>query len=142
MKLVEIVRGGHAKAWTPLLDKPLEGNVYLGVGFGHVLPDLVAELNGQIRVLLHAKVDTDKENGLRSTFEVVPDAPVEKFVLEMKGGKKYGLLINSEPICAKPQRASAKFIGQNGEVDLMRPTVHASCKKKGKGKKHRHHKRP
>jgi hypothetical protein len=132
---------GHAKAWTPLLDKPLEGNVYLGVGFGHVLPDLVAELNGQIRVLLHAKVDTDKEDGLRSTFEVVPDAPVEKFVLEMKGGKKYGLLTNSGSICAKPRRVSAKFIAQNGEVDVMRPLIHTSCKAKGKGKKHRHHKR-
>ena len=46
---------GHAKAWTPLLDKPLEGPVYLGVGYGHTLPDLVADLNGQIRILLHAK---------------------------------------------------------------------------------------
>ena len=32
--------------------------------------------------------------GIRTTFESVPDAPVTKFVLEMKGGKK-GLLVNS-----------------------------------------------
>ena len=36
---------GKVKAWTPLLEKPLEGNVYLGVGFGYKLPALVAELN-------------------------------------------------------------------------------------------------
>jgi hypothetical protein len=128
---------GHAKAWTPLLDKPLEGNVYLGGGFGHVLPDLVAELNGQIRVLLHGKVDTDKRNGLRTTFEVVPDAPVDKFVLEMKGGKKYGLLSNSRSLCSKQLHASAKFIAQNGKVNVMQPLIRTSCKEK----RHRHHKR-
>ena len=98
---------GHAKAWTPLLDKPLEGPVYIGVGYGHKLPDLVADLNGQVRILLHGKVDTTKHEGIRNTFEVVPDAPVTRFVLEMKGGKKYGLLENSENICRKTQRASA-----------------------------------
>ena len=51
---------GHAKAWTPLLEKPLEGPVYLGVGYGHKLPDLVADLNGEVRILLHGKVDTDQ----------------------------------------------------------------------------------
>ena len=38
---------GQAKAWTPLLDAPLEGPVYLRSS-NHVLPDLVADLNGQI----------------------------------------------------------------------------------------------
>ena len=90
---------GKAKAWTPLLDKPLEGPVYLGGGFGYKLPALVAELNGQIRVLLVGKVDSGKNKGIRNTFEAVPDAPVSKFVLEMKGGKKYGLLENSENLC-------------------------------------------
>jgi hypothetical protein len=126
---------GKVKAWTPLLEKPLEGNVYLGVGFGYKLPALVAELNGQIRVLLKGKVDTDKEKGIRNTFEAVPDAPVEKFVLEMKGGKKYGLLQNSENICRTAQRAEARFTGQNGAVDSYKTTIANSCGKKSKGKK-------
>jgi hypothetical protein len=125
---------GHAKAWTPLLEKPLEGPVFLGVGFGYKLPALVAELNGQIRVLLVSKVDTTKQKGLRSTFEAVPDAPVEKFVLEMKGGPKYGLLENSENICHKAQRASANFIGQNNKALHLQPTIANSCKVKGKTK--------
>jgi uncharacterized repeat protein (TIGR01451 family) len=120
---------GRVKSWTPLLDQPLEGNVYLGVGFGHELPDLVGELNGQIRVLLHGKVDTDKADGLRNTFEVVPDAPVSKFVLELKGGNRYGLLENHENLCLKQQRAGAKFIGQNGKVDSFRPVIKASCRR-------------
>lgn len=123
---------GYAKAWTPLLDKPLEGPVYIGVGYGHKLPDLVADLNGQVRVLLHGKVDTTKHEGIRSTFEVVPDAPVSRFVLEMKGGKKYGLLENSENICAKPQHANARFVAQNGLAAQLRPEIGNSCKKKDK----------
>ncbi len=129
---------GHAKAWTPLLDKPLEGPVYLGTGFGHKLPDLVAELNGQIRVLVHGKVDTGKQKGIRNTFEAVPDAPVSRFVLEMKGGKK-GLLVNSENICRRPQKAETAFTAQSGKFLNLSTPIGNSCKKggpkKGKGGK-------
>jgi hypothetical protein len=130
---------GKAKAWTPLLEKPLEGNVYLAVGFGYKLPALVAELNGQIRVLLKGKVDTDKQKGIRTTFESVPDAPVERFVLEMKGGAKYGLLENSENICRKAQKAGASFRAQNGLVKSLSTKIQNSCGSKKKSK-HRGHK--
>jgi hypothetical protein len=125
---------GRAKVWSPLLDKPLKGPVYLGVGFGHKLPDLVAELNGQIRVLVHARIDTTKQKGLRSTFEFVPDAPISRFELEMKGGKK-GLLVNSENLCRKTHRASARFVGQNGRQATLRPIVENDCKKASRGKR-------
>ena len=126
---------GKAKAWSPLLDKPLEGNVYLAGGFGYKLPALVAELNGQIRVLLKGKVDTDKALGIRNTFEAVPDAPVERFVLEMKGGKKYGLLENSENLCRKAQKAGVSFGAQNGKVLQESVLIANSCKSGKKGKK-------
>jgi hypothetical protein len=132
---------GSATAETPLLDKPLSGPVYLGVGFGHKLPDLVADLNGQIEVLLNGKVDTGKGNGLRNTFEVVPDAPVSKFTLSLFGGKK-GLIVNSEDLCG-PQaktKAIADFTAQNGKVFDTTPVVANGCgggAKKGKhAKKH------
>jgi hypothetical protein len=129
---------GKAKAWSPLLAEPLEGPVYLVGGYGYKLPAMVAELDGQIRVLLVGKVDTGKNGGIRNTFETVPDAPVEKFVLELKGGKKYGLLINSENICKKKQVAQASFTAQNGKTLTLSPTIANSCKggdKKSKGKK-------
>ena len=53
---------GKAKAITPLLDKPLEGPVYLRSS-SHELPDLVASLNGQIDVVLAGRVDTGKGGG-------------------------------------------------------------------------------
>ena len=132
---------GRAKAWTPLLDKPLEGPVYLGVGFGHKLPDLVADLNGQIRILLHGKVDTDKQEGIRNTFETVPDAPVSKFILEMKGGKK-GLIVNSTDICKGTHKAEVDFKAQNGKTKSFKAPIATSCggggkKTKGKGRKAR-----
>jgi hypothetical protein len=129
---------GKAKAWTPLLDKPLEGPVYLGAGFGHKLPDLVADLDGQIRVLVHGKVDTTKQGGIRNTFEAVPDAPVSKFVLEMQGGNKKGLLVNSENVCRRKQKAEVNLTAQNGKVLTFKSPIHNSCKggggKKAKGK--------
>ncbi|HET7590847.1 MAG TPA: hypothetical protein VFK14_11785 [Solirubrobacterales bacterium] len=130
---------GHAKAWSPLLEKPLEGPVYLGVGYGHELPDLVADLNGQIRILAHGKVDTTKKHGLRNTFEVIPDAPVSRIVLEMKGGKKYGLLENSENVCHKTQRVSARFAAQNGKVAQLHPKIANGCGGKHHKRHARHH---
>jgi hypothetical protein len=131
---------GHVKVWTPLFEKPLKGNVYIGVGYGHKLPDLVTELNGQVRVLLHGRVDTTKQHGLRNTFEYVPDAPFSRVVLELKGGKKYGLLENSENLCHKTQRASAIFNAQNGLHLHLRPRIHTQCAKKKhhKGKQGHH----
>jgi hypothetical protein len=122
---------GKAKAWSPLLDRPLEGPVYLVGGFGYKLPALVAELDGQIRVLLIGKVDSGKNHGIRSTFEAVPDAPVSRFVLEMKGGKRYGLLENSEDICKHRQKAIAHFTAQNGKAYDTEPVIQVSCGKKG-----------
>jgi hypothetical protein len=121
---------GHAKAWTPLLEKPLEGPVYLVGGYGYKLPALVAELKGQIRILLKGRVDTTDRGGIRNTFELVPDAPVSRFVLQMKGGKKYSLLENSEDLCAAPRRASARFVAQNGRVSQVHPKISVRCGKK------------
>jgi hypothetical protein len=123
---------GKAKAWTPLEEAPMEGPVYLVGGFGYKLPALVAELNGQIKVFLVGKVDSGKNKGIRNTFEAVPDAPVSRFVLEMKGGKKYGLLENSQNICKHRQKAIARFTAQNGKTYDTEPVIAVQC---GKGKK-------
>jgi hypothetical protein len=120
---------GHAKATTPLLDKPLEGPVYLRSS-SHKLPDLVAALKGQIEVDLVGRIDSF-HRGIRNTFEAVPDVPVSEFTLELEGGKK-GLLENSENICHKAQHATANFTGQNGKVHNIKPLIKNGCKKKSK----------
>jgi hypothetical protein len=124
---------GFAKATTPLLDKPLEGPVYLRSS-DHRLPDLVASLNGQFDIELAGRIDS-VNGGIRNSFEVVPDAPVTKFVLKMNGGKK-SLLVNSRNLCKSNAKAEVKMIGQNGKRFSSRRVLHNSCgKKAGKGAK-------
>lgn len=126
---------GHARAFTPLLDQPLEGPVYLRANPSHELPDLVAALRGQIDIELAGQIDSINE-GIRTTFTAVPDAPVSKFVLKMGGGKK-SLLVNSRNICRSPSRVTIKMTGQSGLPHNARPILHAAaCKgSKKKGQK-------
>jgi hypothetical protein len=124
---------GHARAFSPLLDRPLEGPVYLRSNGGErELPDLVASLGGQLHVDLVGYVDSDrKTGGLRTTFGKVPDAPVTKFVLKMPGGRK-SLLENSTNICRGKHRAIVKMDGQNGKIHDFRPLVRARCGKRAR----------
>jgi hypothetical protein len=122
---------GMARAITPLLDTPLEGPVYLRSST-HSLPDLVAQLNGQFSVELAGRIDS-VNGGIRNSFEVVPDAPVSKFVLKMKGGAK-SLLVNSRNLCRSVSRANVKMVGQNGMTHNETPVVTNSCSKKAKKK--------
>jgi hypothetical protein len=120
---------GKARAISPLLDAPLEGPVYLRSS-NHPLPDLVADLKGQVEVVVVGRIDSHN-GGIRTSFEAVPDAPVSKFILEMPGGKK-GLLVNSRNICGHRFRATARFSGQNGKTFDSRPLLRSRCSEKSK----------
>jgi hypothetical protein len=117
---------GHAVARTPLLDKPLEGPVYLRSS-SHPLPDLVMRLGGELEIELAGRVDSVK-GGIRTSFEAIPDAPVTSFSLSMQGGKK-GLLVNSTNLCAKTNHATAKFTAQNDQRLTLHPPMQATCGK-------------
>ncbi len=123
---------GYAKAITPLFDTPVEGPVYLRANGGErVLPDLVVSLkNGEIEVALAGFIDSVKGR-VRNAFNVIPDAPVTKFTLNMLGGKK-GLLVNHLDLCEVTSRADVKMVGQNGKVVQSRPKMGTSCKGKGR----------
>jgi hypothetical protein len=134
---------GRAKAVTPLLSEPLTGPVYLRTGYGTRLPELVAALNGQqINIDVVGEIDSVHKKGsevslLRNSFKTVPDAPVTRFELQLKGGKK-SLLVNSTNICKGTHKATALFTGQNGKSHEIKPKLQVtSCKHAAKGKKHR-----
>jgi len=129
---------GHAKAWTPLLAEPLEGPVFLRSS-EHPLPDLVLALHGLIDFDAVGRIDS-VNGGIRNTFETVPDAPIEKVVLQMGGGKK-SLLENSTNLCVGSHKATTEFSGQNGKTYSAKVPVQAQCKKHGK-KKAKTRKRP
>jgi hypothetical protein len=118
---------GYATAETPLLDGPLKGPVYLRSS-EHELPDMVAALHGQVDIELAGRIDSAKGR-LRTTYDVVPDVPVSKFTLVVRGGK-HGLLVNTRNVCARKYKVIARFKGQNGKKANQRPKLRASCRKK------------
>jgi hypothetical protein len=115
---------GHATAYTPILDQPLEGPVYLRSS-DHNLPDFVAALHGLVDVEAVARIDSVK-GGIRARFEDVPDAPLSKVVVRMQGAKK-GLIVNSRNLCGVKSKANAQFSGQNGKEYSAKPVVKAGC---------------
>jgi hypothetical protein len=118
---------GTATARTPLLSKTLHGKVYLRSS-RHVLPDLVIALRGQIDIDAVGRIDTSKEGGLRTTFSTIPDAPISKVALHMRGGHK-GLLVNSEGLCAGPHRAQVAFRAHSGKAKTSHPLLRTDCAK-------------
>jgi hypothetical protein len=105
---------GHAEAKSPLLDKKLKGPVYL-VSSSHELPDLVADLRGQVNIQLYGVISS-KNGGIKTVFNNTPDVPVKKFILRMEGGKKHGLLVNSRDLCKGKKLSSVMNLkGQNGK---------------------------
>ena len=129
---------GYIKAWTPLLDEPLQGPVWLRSS-NHKLPDLVFDLRGLVDVEVVTRIDSVK-GGIRASVEDAPDAPISRVLLRMQGGKK-GLIVNSRNLCYKPKRnhANVQGTGQNGRRFSAKPLMQAQC---GKVRKHsRHHRR-
>jgi hypothetical protein len=130
---------GNARAFTPLLDYPLEGPIYLRSS-SHKLPDVVAALRGPpsqpVEIDGVGRVDS-VHGGLRTTVETVPDAPLTKLVVNMQGGAK-GLFQNSTNICRGKHRMSVELDGQNSKTADARPLLRASCAKRhrkgGRGK--------
>jgi hypothetical protein len=129
---------GHAEAISPLLDAPLTGPAYLRSS-DNKLPDLVIALRGPdyqpVKIELAGRIDS-VNGGIRNSFELVPDAPVSKFVLRMQGGKK-GLLVNSTNICRGKHKATVKMTGQNGKEHNFRTPLQPQCGKKASKSKRR-----
>jgi len=124
---------GSAKATTPLLDKPLEGKVYLRSS-SHELPDVVMDLEGQFDIELAGRIDTTKDGALRTTFTNLPDAPISSFRLDLAGGSS-GLLINSSRLCGKTSKASTRLVGQNGAVNRTKTKLQVKCNGKARPKR-------
>ncbi|MFL5897014.1 MAG: hypothetical protein ACJ76D_00900 [Solirubrobacterales bacterium] len=128
---------GFARAQTPLLDDELKGPVYL-VSSSHELPDMLVDLRGQVEVRLRGVISSSKAR-LKTVFTGVPDVPVSKFVLSMKGGKK-GLLVNSRDLCLRPNFSFLNFKAQNGKKLRKKKLLLRTpgCRHARKHHRHRH----
>ena len=132
-------RIGNATAISPVLNRKLTGPVYLVQGIRvdpttgntiRTLPSLLAKLNGEVRVNLRGV--TSVEGGkLVTTFGAVPDAPISRFALNVKGGKRGILAATGRPrICNRRQVTISRTVGHNGKRAAQRRIKMATpCKK-------------
>lgn len=122
-------RIGFARAFSPVLNRSLGGPVYFVQGIRvdpntgariRTLPNLLVKLNGEVRINLRGTTDV-RRNRLVSTFPSVPDAPVTRFDLRLKGGKGGVLAATGRPrICGRRQIALSRVIGHNGKRTSQR----------------------
>jgi hypothetical protein len=122
---------GKAVAHTPLFDQPLRGEVYLRSS-SNKLPDLVASMrSGSVRIVVEGKISPGEHDGISAFFDGLPDAPIDRFTLTLRGGKR-GLLVNSSNICKQPPLASVKALGQNNIGAVFSSKLRGQCVSKKK----------
>jgi hypothetical protein len=127
---------GIAKAYTPVLPEPLEGPVYFVSHGGAAFPDLVAVLQGYgVRVDLTATTFISKAGVTSSTFQNVPDVPVNSFELYLPQGPYSALAANGNLCTGGTLAMPTQFIAQDG-AQLKQNTKIAvtGCPKAGKAK--------
>jgi hypothetical protein len=130
---------GRARAITPVLNRPLEGPVYFVKNVRihprtgrqiRTLPTLLIPLKGEVDIHLRAATDVSR-NKLVNTFGTVPDAPVSRFELTLRGGKRGILVVNGNP-CRRDRVADALMDGQNGKRADRAVKIGMPCKKQRK----------
>lgn len=119
---------GRARAMSPLLKRPLAGDVYFVKNIRRdpttgnairTLPMIIVALRGEISVNLKGESDTTKAGELVNTFANVPDAPVSQFNLNINGGKNGILAVTRTRrskinVCRGVHLAEVDTDGQNG----------------------------
>jgi hypothetical protein len=135
-------RIGWATAITPVLNEKLAGPVYFVQGIRvdpntgariRTLPSLLVKLNGEVRINLRGTTDVDDRDRLVSTFASVPDAPVSRFNVRLKGGKGGVLAATGRPnVCGRRQISINGLVGHNGKQAVQRRVriaTKAPCRK-------------
>jgi hypothetical protein len=130
---------GRARAFTPVLNRPLEGPVYFVKNVRRhprtgnlirTLPTLLIPLKGEVDIHLRAQSDTQRGK-LVNTFSAVPDAPVSRFELVLRGGRRGILIVNGNP-CRRNRIADVQMDGQNGKRADRAVKIRMPCGKKRK----------
>jgi hypothetical protein len=132
-------RIGRARAFSPALNRPLRGPVYFVQGIRvdpttgaqiRTLPSLLVKLNGEVRINLRGTTNVARRR-LVSTFPRVPDAPVSRFDMRLKGGKGGILTVATRArrgICARRRQISrVVFTGHNGKRRVLRVKMAKPC---------------
>jgi hypothetical protein len=131
-------RIGTATALSPALNRKLTGPVYFVQGIRidpstgariRTLPSLLAKLSGEVRINVRGTTAVEGRN-LVSTFDRVPDAPVSRFDMRLKGGAGGVLAVSARRgICDRRQVSKAQLTGHNAKLAALRVTMRKPCRR-------------
>ncbi len=131
-------RIGSATAVSPALNRPLSGPVYFVQGIRvdpstgariRTLPSLLAKLGGEVRINLRATTAVAGRK-LVSSFDRVPDAPVSRFDLSLKGGKGGVIVVSARRgVCGRRQVSLSELTGHNAKRSASRVNMVKPCKR-------------
>jgi hypothetical protein len=135
---------GRARATSPLLKKPLSGNVYFVKNVRtdpktgnqiRTLPMIIVALRGEIDINLRGVSSTTRDGKLVNTFDNVPDAPVSKFNLNINGGNTGILAVTRTrkgkiDLCSGRHIAEADFDGHNSRQSDLDIGMRTPCTKR------------
>ena len=120
-------RLGSVRLYSPSLEAPLEGPVYLRVP-SHRLPDLVGDLrSGELHFFLGGRTTLAKGR-VGIALESLPDVPLSRAILDLAGGRR-GILVNSRSLCEGIGAVTAHLGAHNGRRRYLhiRPRHPADC---------------
>jgi len=99
---------GHATAITPLLPVPLTGPAYFVSHGSAKFPELIIVLQGYgVTIMLHGETFISKQGITSSTFNAVPDQPVESFELTLPQGP-YSALAANQDLCSATRTVTVR----------------------------------
>ncbi|HYI81036.1 MAG TPA: hypothetical protein VEW67_09275, partial [Thermoleophilaceae bacterium] len=98
-------------------------------------PMIVVALRGEIAVNLKGESSTTKSGKLVNTFNAVPDAPISRFNLNIKGGKTGIIAVTRTRrakinLCAGRHIAETDMDGHNGRQHDTDVRMKTPCTKK------------
>jgi hypothetical protein len=135
---------GHARATTPVLPVPLEGDAYFVSHGGEAFPSLILKLEGYgVTVDLVGTTFISKSGITSSTFKTVPDVPVGTFELTLPEGRFSALGANLPAkahysFCGQALTMPTAFVGQNGaEIHESTKIAVTGCAKQIRSTKQR-----
>jgi len=137
---------GRARAVSPLLSRPLSGNVYFVKNVRisengnpiRTLPMIVVALRGEIAINVRGVSSVARNGRLINTFNKLPDAPISQFNMNLQGGNT-GILVVTDSargpltICGR-QIAETDIDAHNGRRADQDARVKTPCKTDNKAK--------
>ncbi len=126
---------GKAKATTPIIPVPLQGNAYLVSHAGESIPNVVMVFQGY-GITVNLAGTTHITKGVTSnTFAAVPDAPVSSFEVTFPQSE-YSLLAGYKNFCKTKLSMPVSYVSQAGQEqhETVKVAVTGCTKHKPKAK--------